>query len=143
MRNLPLLVEFAKTFKGKFAIVKVDNEYVLELEDIAKCFCDPNFNNGEVQYEIIQNLYPAEKKNKANRTRTQILDDAKKIKKQIRDNLLKEKQLNLKQIKTNFEELEVTDACLSNHFTKVRKELESEGYVVLKLSNGTYRIEKK
>lgn len=140
MKNLPLLVEFAKTFKVKIAVVKVSTDELAEMKDIVAGFCDPNFKSMEATYEVLQNLYP--KGSKSSKSRTQILEDAKKVKQQIREDFLKSQKLTFKQIKSSFEQMSLTDACLSTHFSKVRKELENEGYSVEKLGIGSYKIQK-
>jgi len=137
MKNLPTLVEFAKTFNATIAVVNVDAD-VLELEDLAVAFCNPNFKSSDEPYDVIQTLYPST--TKTGRTRSQILQDAKNIKQKIRDLFLAEKAITLKKIKLQFEKSKLTDACLSTHFSNVRKQLSQEGYSIVKFGLGHYGI---
>jgi len=141
-KNLPMLIEFAKTFKAKLAIVEVSGTEITELEDLATKFCDQNFKTPTTDYKELEVLYPDPATNIA-KTRAQILADAKQIKKFIKERFCKKGRVSLKDLKSQFEALCVTDSCLSNHLASVRKELaKEEGASFNTLAKGTYELVK-
>lgn len=141
-KNLPLLIEFAKTFKAKLAVVEVAGSEVTELSDLPILFCDQNFKTPNVEYKELQVLYPDPNLH-PQKTRAQILADAKKIKRYIKSRFHKKGKVSLKELKKQFEELCVTDSCLSNHLANVRKELKKEeGAQFATTAKGTYELVK-
>ena len=132
--NLPLLKEFVRTFGAEvYRVVPAEKIKVLELKTLVTKFCDnPNYND-TTKVAIMERLLPE-------KDRQSILKDAAKIKRFIRGHLEKGKALSLKQLKEKYEELGVTSACLCNHFSAVRKELEEEGNQFKKLGAGKYMI---
>lgn len=139
-KSLPMLIEFAKTFKAKLAIVEVSGSDVTELEDLPILFCDQNFNTPKAEYKELKILYPNQTFCPT-KTRSQILDDAKKIKRYICERFSSNGKVSLNELKQKFKELCVTDSCLSNHLASVRKELKKEKGVEFKVtSRGTYEL---
>ena len=138
-KNLPLLIEFAKTFKATLALVEVSGSEMTDLQDLPTKFCDQNFETPEIDYELIQRLYPDPNTTKQ-KTRSQMIADAKKIKQYIRERINKKGSLSLIELKEQFKDLCVTDSCLSNHFTAVRKELKKQGCEFEKPKKGTYEL---
>lgn len=135
-KNLDMLEEFANTFNAEVYLVRVlgkDTE-VLELEKLAPAICDSSYST-EPNYEVVSRLLPK-------RTRSSILKNASTIKGYIRRQLENGKKVSLKELKKRYKEsYAVTDACLCNHLSIVRKELERNGHSVKKTGAGTYCLE--
>lgn len=142
-KNLPMVIEFAKTFKAKLIIVEVNDVEITELEDLATKFCDQNSYTTKVKYQELDVLYPktsCKKITTTTKTRSQILSDAKIIKKYIKEKFCSNGTVSLQDLKKQFKELSVTDSCLSNHLANVRKELiKNHGYTFESSSKGEYK----
>lgn len=135
-KNLPMLVEFAKTFNAELLVVKGDKIQALDLDKLAPAICDSTFDT-DVEFEIVSKVYP---KAERQRQRTQLLTNAQSIKDYIRTNLTKQQPVSLKELKTKFQELNVTDSCLCHHLKVVREELQGKGMAVTKVGAGKYAI---
>jgi hypothetical protein len=125
---LPLL-EFSKLFKAEISIVKVKQAQVLTLADLAPALPNPQYK--VVQIKISQNK----------RKRQDILDNAKKVRAQIRKQFLTGKTVSLKELCGTFEGLKVSPACICHHMRIVREELEHEGCKIIKVGGGKYKKE--
>lgn len=149
-KNLPMLIEFAKTFKAKLSMVESSDSTTLELEEIPKKFCSAKLDK-PVTYELLEVIYPNENTVEQDgppvmftKTRSQIIADAAEIRKQIKASLIENGRLSMKELRKRFlKSYGVTDACLSGHFSRVRKELSEEGYNVDKAAPGIYTIKGK
>lgn len=129
------LVEFSKLFNAELSLVKVRDVPILKLEELAPAICDPNYKNINTNYETVAVKIPLQRKE-----RRFLLTTAEKIKTFIRTSLLEMKVVSLKDIKKEFKTNNFTTACLCNHFTKVRNELINEGYNIVKVGGGKYKI---
>lgn len=140
-KNLPMLVEFAKTFGAELSVIStIDEEAeVLDLSDLAPAICDSSYNT-KAKYEVISKIYPKEGNE---RLRRELLENAMKIRKYIRTRLAANKAVSLKELKQKFGELGLTDSCLCNHLSQIRKEIEDSGTPVTKLGAGTYIVQVK
>jgi len=135
--NLPMLEEFSETFKAEVLLVRLleEKQKILPLKKLAPAFCDSSFNQNP-EYEMISRVLPK-------RTRSNIIKDAAKIKKYIKNQFLNGKTVSLKELKERFKEaLAVTDACLCNHLAVVRKELTKDGHSIVKKGAGSYCLKK-
>lgn len=137
MKNLNLLIEFAKTFKAKISVVEVETENVSSFEEIAAKFCDQN-PTVPVSFTLVEVVYPKNKENESSKTRAKMLEDAKLIRSFIKDELMGSGTVSMKELKTKFKSLSVTDACLSNHMTNVRNELAKNNIKVNKAARGVW-----
>ena len=135
-KNLDMLKEFADTFNAEVSLVRVfkgDTE-VLGLENLAPAICDSNYDT-QPDYELISRLFPK-------RSRSTILKNASTIKSYIRQQFENGKNVSLKGLKKRYKEnYAVTDACLCNHLSTVRKELEEKGRSIRKTGAGAYCLE--
>lgn len=131
-KNLESLIEFSKVFLAEIYLVEKEEGKILELKKLAQSICKQD-QEGEVKFRKIERLYP-----KARRSRKDILKDAQKIQSFIRRKLVDGKTLSLKDLKEKYKDLNVTDACLCNHFANVRKSLKKEGHDFRKIGAGTY-----
>ena len=135
-KNLSMLEEFASTFNVEVSLVRIfkENTEVLGLEHLAPALCDSNYDT-QPDYELISRLFPK-------RSRSSILKNADTIKSHIRQQFQKGKNVSLKELKKRFKEnYAVTDACLCNHLSMVRKEFEDGGYLVKKTGAGVYCLD--
>jgi len=134
-KNLKMLEEFANTFKAEVYLVRVfEKPEILELEKLAPAICDSTYNS-KPSYEVVTRLLPK-------RSRSSILKNAENIKRHIRKKLESGRTISLKELKTKYKEsYAVTDACLCNHLSMVRKEFEDQGRSVKKTGAGAYCLE--
>ncbi len=136
--NLPLIKEYANTFKTEILLVRIpteDEPKILELKKLAPAICNPDYKP-KFKFEVVKKLLPLTK------SRQLILKHASKIQTYIREKLLKQNPLSLKELKEKYADLKLTDACLCNHFTLVRRQLRAEGWSSKKTAAGTYVLEK-
>jgi len=134
-RDLKKILEFAKTFQVNIFEVELKEKCdILDAKKLVSEFCNPNYKN-DVHVNIIDKIYPKPKKD-----RKEILGDAKKIQKFVRDQLLRGNPVSLKILKEKYKNCNVTDACLCNHLSNVRKSLVSEGKNVEKVGAGKYIV---
>lgn len=131
-KNLPMLVEFAKMFNAELAIVHSETAEVLDLNKLVPALCDSTYN-ADHKFEVVQPVLPKE-----NRQREALLMNASQIREYIKKKLLSGKSVSLKDLKTKFGKMGLTDSCLSNHFSQIRKDLEAAGQPLLKTGAGKY-----
>lgn len=135
--NLPMLIEFAKTFNAQIFTVETDSKEILELSSLATAFCDQNYDVKDI-FRSPKRVYPAGDDTLSKWSKRII--NANQIQEYIRKQMLDGLTVSLKQLKQHFADLKVTDACLSNHFSRVRKILNKEGFTVEKLGAGMYHL---
>jgi hypothetical protein len=132
-KNLPSLLEFAKTFGAEIDVVKVENGTKgLELKALTAAICNPKYDNNP-EYTPVKKIYPNSKKQ-----RKSILSEAKTIRQFIKKRFISGKNVSLKDLKEKYKNQKLTDACLCNHMAMVRKELSKEGYTFRKMGAGNY-----
>ena len=125
--NFPLLLEFSKKFSLEVSIVKIKSATILELNELATAFCDPNYSPEETDYELIET-----KISQIKTPRTKIIKTSEKLDEYIKKEFLANKPMSLKKLKRRFAGHELSDSCFCNHIRKIRKELEEEGYKINK-----------
>jgi|LakMenE01Jun11ns_1017448.scaffolds.fasta_scaffold9897411_1 hypothetical protein len=136
--NLISILEYVKTFKAEVELVEVEKgTKILELKGLTVALCDPNFKS-DLQYEKIKDLYPSKKKE-----RQSMLVEAKTIRDFIRTDFVSGRTVSLKEVKAKYHKHNLTDACLCNHITVVRRQLMKEGFEFQKIGAGEYRIAQK
>ena len=135
-KNLSCLVEFAKTFSAEIYKVEAEGQKVLELKALANAICDQDYCV-KPKHEKLEKIFP-----KAARDRESILQNAKKIRRFIVNRLSNGKSVSLRELKTKYQDLKLTDACLCTHLTAVRKMLVNDGYNIRKLGAGEYVAQK-
>jgi len=133
-KNLPSLIEFAKTFAAEIWRVEAENQKVFELKKLAQAICNQDYSQPP-EYFNAKKIYP-----KAKKERSKILRNAAQVRKFIERRLLTGKSVSLKELKDKYQEWSVTDACLCSHLSAVRKHLVDQGYEVKKLGAGTYQL---
>lgn len=133
-KNLPSLIEFVKTFGAEVYLVQTRDQKILELKSLADAICNPDYDDNP-ECDKLKRVYPPVGKDRAT-----ILKEASKIKAFILDRFLTGKEVSLTDLKKRYKDYNVTDACLCNHLSVVRKTLAKEGKKVNKLGGGRYCI---
>lgn len=133
-KNLPSLIEFTKTFGAEVYTVQAEGQKILELKALANAICNQEYDD-DPECTKLKKIYP-----QPLRERKTVIKEAGRIRKFIRDRLLSGKTVSLKELKTKYENRGLTDACLCNHFSTIRKELTREGKQIEKISGGKYRL---
>lgn len=132
-KNLPSLVEFAKTFGAEIHLVEPgEKQKVMELKNLTAALCNSEYKE-KPKCKKIDKIFP-----KSKRKRQEILAEAVKIRKFIRKRFLTGKPVSLKELKLKYSEQKLTDACLCNHLAVARKEMTREGHVFRKIGAGKY-----
>jgi hypothetical protein len=133
--NHPQLVEFIDCFRLTTNYVNVEDENkILDISQIAQIICDSNYNPSVEFFsksatEISDSI-------------TENGNSSNYIRRKIKDHFLKNKEITFKEICKMFESLNYSLAALNNHFKIVRQELVSSGWIVNKIKNGRYKLEK-
>lgn len=133
-KNLDQLMAFSKTFGAEISTVQIPSESeVLELEELALALCEKKTQ--KVEYTLLEvKLQPKS-------DRKTILSRAKKIQKYIEDCLTNGETVSLKTLTQKFKNKQLTTACLCNHFKIIRKKMEDQGHVFVKIGGGKYRLQ--
>jgi hypothetical protein len=139
-KNFLQLIEFSKTFGAEVSVVKVNKAEVLDLEELAPAICNDGYNpNG--QYEVLEVKIPNSKKvAKSLNKRQKILQTATIIKAHILTEFLSGKEVTLHGVRKKFKKYDLSLSAVCNHISRVRQELESEGYKIEKAGAGRYRL---
>lgn len=132
-KNLPSLVEFAKTFGAEiFLADPAEGSKIFNLKALTAALCDPLYNDSP-SYTKAQKIFPKNQKD-----RQAILADAKIIRQHIKNEFVSGVPVTLRDLKEKYKCFELTDACLCNHMSVVRKSLIAEGYNFRKVGAGSY-----
>jgi len=134
IKNYKQLVEFSKVFNAEISVVKVKDAEILELTDLAPALCDKNYTSN-ADYKVVDVKVRQEKK-----IRQKILENASKIKAYIKKEFLSGKIVKLNDLRKRFSKNNLTAACICNHLKDVKLKLEIEGYRVLHVGHGRYKL---
>lgn len=140
-KNLPMLKEFVNTFGAEISLVEVDDpklkKQILALKKLAPALCNQQESSDLPKMKVVKRLIPQYK-----RSRQDILKAATLIQKFIRNRLASGKPMSLKELKKKYQDkYQMTDACLCNHLSQIRKQLAEEGYIITKIGAGVYQAE--
>lgn len=136
-KHLDTLTEFYKTFSIEVFLVELkEKAKILNLKNLAIAFCDQN-QNYNVKHKKIKKIFPKENK----KSRQSILNNAAKIEKFIKNRFHSGEDLSLKELKDKYKNCNLTDACLCQHMTRIRKSLTRQGHQFRKTGAGVYRME--
>ena len=131
-KNLPQLIEFSKIFRAEISIVQIpETTEILTLEQLAPALCEKKQQKSN--YEVIRVINKKQK-------RQNIIKRANLIQKTIKNLLSNVKIVSLKQINKKLKKHKLTTACLCNHFRIARKALENQGFQVVKIGFGKYKL---
>ena len=120
------LAEFSKNFGAVLSIVQIDNPILLSLNELAPILCTP-----DVQYcaEFKVEKPVAIRENKS-----------EKIKEYIKQKFLNKEVVELQTVAKKFKKNNLTLACFCQHISKIRKTLTDEGYKIIKVGGGKYKL---
>lgn len=121
-KNLPMLIDFAKTFNAEISIVQLkETTNILELKELAPALCSPDYVIPQINYEVIETKHdPNKRKN------------AEKMRKYIKDLFLKSEIVCLKELKEKFNDF--TTSTIYNNLKKVMNDIKD----VKKIARGKY-----
>ena len=138
--NLPMLVEFAKTFGAELTLVDSPEIEVMPLDLLAPALCDDNYRSPKIgqKVRIVRKLYPEQ--TNLSPSRQDMIRNAKMIQNYIRGTLSKNKIIRVSAVKEEFRNLNLTHSCISNHVTCILREFENKGLKVKKLKPGSYQL---
>ena len=107
---------------------------MLDIPQIASIFCDSNYHsNVEFISKASVNTCP---------TPQESGNSSSYIRKKIKEQFVKNRVITFKEICKMFESLNYSLAALNNHFKIVRQDLVAGGWIVNKIKNGLYQLEK-
>lgn len=130
VKNTRFLIEFARTFGAELSVVLAPEATVMKLSQVINSFCD-GVPGVKTPYRVIRQIWPN------SGLRDKMLRDAVQIQKYIRRKLTAGKVVSLAEIRNRFSELQLTDACFSNHLARARRDF---GKQVKRIGHGRYRL---
>lgn len=137
-KHFPLLVEFGRTFDAEISVVKTQEQVeVLELDDLAKSICNQKITE-PTPYDVIEIKLAAGPVKKSLSDRYDKIKKAHELNEVIRAEFLSGKSVSIADLEAKFPDL--TKPSLSNHFTRVRRELQTQGYTLVREKVGQYRL---
>jgi len=139
-KYFPQLIEFSKTFGAEISVVKVKEDNILDLDELAPAICNGNYRN-DTEYELISQKiaqFSSIKTEKPTTKRRKILKLAAEVKKYIEDKFESRKIVSFKDVSKKFSNLD--KATISNHIARVKKQLISQGCEIQTLKKGSYVV---
>lgn len=130
--NLPLIIEFGRTFGAEISLVKAKEAPVLELEELARLICAPTESKEGTEYTVLEVKLSPDEKIVANKN-----EDALKAGEYAKTELLQGRKITLKDLASKFPEAKPK---MSELLGKVRRELSKDGYRIVKEAPGQYRL---
>jgi hypothetical protein len=134
-KNYPLLIEFANAFNAEVSTVQIKEGEILDLAPLASAISNPDYI-AKPKFEKIETKIPKLKK----RPRKRAMEIAQIIRNHIREKLMSEEVVGLREIKNRYKRYNLTSSCFCAHLSKVRDELEREGHVIEKMGGGKYML---
>lgn len=143
LENLPMLVEFAKTFGAELSVIESPDVQSIGLDLLAPALCDDSYESPQTERKpiIVRKIYPLEPN--VSHTRQEMLQNAKIIRDYIKSVLDSKGIIKISEIKEKFRNLHLTDSCISNHMAVVIKDFEQFGKKINRLRIGVYEVEKQ
>ncbi len=146
--NLPQIIEVCEALKIKIALVLAKEADVLDLKNLAEALSSETYTTS-AEVEIIESISPkgqdgisAQEINQLPKpiqpTRKQI---AQQIKTYICDRLISGHTVSLTELNAHFIKFNLTEACFSNHLGTIRRQLEKDGFCIMKMAKGEYLID--
>lgn len=131
-KNMTSIIEYVKTFHAEVYRVEVlEGKIISQLKNLAGAICNPDYDV-EMKVQNAEKIYPK------SRPRDSILKNAKKIRDFIYTRLISGNPVSLKDLKSKYKDCDITDACLCNHLSAVRKQLIRSGKTIKKIGQGKY-----
>jgi hypothetical protein len=85
-------------------------------------------------------LSPVGEINSSSRTRRKILAQADILSSHVRQEFLAGREVSLLDLENKFKDFSLSKPALCNHLARVKKQLISEGKVIVKLKRGVYSL---
>lgn len=135
-KNMSSIIEYVKTFHAEvYQVEVIQGKIIYQLKNLAMAICNPDFDT-DMEIKNPKKIYPK------TRPRSFILKNAKKIREFINERLSQGKSVSLKDLKKKYKNCDITDACLCNHLSAVRKQMIKSGMIVAKVGQGKYCLKK-
>ena len=129
-KMLPSVVEFVKTFKAEVYRVEIlKGKMIAQLKTLAEALCNPQYQP-EMKCRTIERIYPPVK-----------TIPSAKIREFIQQEFLNGKIVSLDRLKIRYKNYHISDSCLCNYLSAVRKQLVKNGQNIVKTGRGKYCIQ--
>jgi hypothetical protein len=137
--NLPKLLEFAQTFNAELSLIESTEIQLLKYEELAVALCDDSYRTPKEsrKAKLLRQIYPIN----TSHNRSSMLSNAQVIRAFILNKLQQGEVLKVKDVKSKFGNLKLSDSCISNHITAVRQEMKKSGYNVVRIAPGSYQLD--
>lgn len=124
--NFVQLSEFIKVFKPSVFLVDMKKGELLEIEKLANLLCDTEYKKqNNVYYEVIKEVKVEQGRQSKSKTQ--------KIREFIKKELVNNKTISLKKIKSKFKDYGLSDSTYYNQIKAAKIELEEKGFKFLKI----------
>jgi len=147
-KNHPYLLEFANTFDAKVRTVEAQEPHLLNLSEIAKCFCDHSYRGHPCNYHEIAQPETSTKI-MMNHTsfstlgsRSKMLQKVSDVRNFIETQFLEGNPVRIKELHKRFQKHGVAVSTLYRHISIVRDRLKRKGHQVSKIAAGCYKLQK-
>ena len=131
-KNYSQLIEFCNSFKANLSIVNMKNGKILDLDELAPAFCNAKQKQQKYEYVVIEN--------KITTKPTDISTIYKKIQGFIRKTFLSRGVVSMKTLTKKYTKFGATYAKINAIMKNVKSDLEKNGFHVIKVSAGAYKI---
>jgi hypothetical protein len=138
-KNYPKLIEFSRTFGAEISVVKVKEAEILDYNELAPIICDPSYEIEMPEYKLLQ-VKIHNKKLKSLTGRAKVLETANMVKSYIEAEFLMGSVVSFQALMKKFKKLNLKQPTISNHLSKVKKELVKKGHKIEKISPGKYKL---
>lgn len=136
-KNFASLVEFAKHFNAELSIVNFsDKVEVPDLADLCKEINEDKTIKDLPSYETLE-VKISETKNK-DLSRNEKIQKGKEVSSFIRERFLQNNVVDLKELVDKYSDF--NKISMAYYLTQIRKQFESEGKKIIKVSPGRYRL---
>jgi hypothetical protein len=131
-KNYPQLIEFCKSFKANLSIVNMKNGKILDLDELAPAFCNGKQKPQKYEYVVIENKIITKP--------TDVSAIYTKIQSFIRKTFLSRGVVSMKMLTKKYTKFGATYAKINAVLKNVKSDLEKNGFNVIKVSAGAYKI---
>lgn len=130
-KNLPKIINFVETTQGEIFLAQTEKENILDLKQLVKATCNPEYKPPHNNYKIIKKITCLDKYRK--------LSKSLEIKNTIFEQFFSGDSVSLKNLKNKFK---IPTPSLCNYLSFVRKDLEKKGFNIKK-EGSSYQLIKK
>lgn len=130
-KNFDQLIEFCKSFKANMSVVNMKNGNVLDLDELVPALCNPK-QKQKYDYTILEQKMITRNENKKITNQN--------IQKYIKNKLMAKQTVGIEELKKKYGKNGVSIGAINGCYNKVKNELKKEGYNLMKVSVGVYKI---